>query len=81
MKIDHLTAVVTLFDNNGSFIAGNQGGLDLRPREETDSPNEQPPLLLKTAFSVKAGDYRLRLVMHDEHAQILEAQNQLVTVR
>ncbi|MGA2198283.1 MAG: VWA domain-containing protein [Bryobacteraceae bacterium] len=78
---DLLTAVVALFDNNGSFIAGNQGSLDLRPRAETSNLNDQPPLQLKAAFNVKPGDYRVRLVMHDEQAQIIETQNQAVTVR
>jgi VWFA-related protein len=65
-----LTAVVALFDDNGSFVAGNQGRLD-----------SQPPFVLKTAFSVKPGTYRVRLVIHGEQAQILEAQNQAVTVK
>jgi hypothetical protein len=81
MKNDHLTAVVGLFDNDGNFIVGNQGSLGLRPRAETSSPDAEPPLLLKTAFSVKPGAYRVRLVMDDEQAQIIEAQNQAVTVR
>jgi VWFA-related protein len=67
---DRLTAVVAVFDDNGSFIAGNQGSLDLRPA-----------FVLKASFGVKPGGYRVRLVVHDEHAQILEAQNQAVTVR
>jgi hypothetical protein len=29
---------------------------------------------------VKPGSYRVRLVIHDEQAQILEAQNQAATV-
>ena len=65
-----LTAVVALFDDNGSFVAGNQGSLDPRPA-----------FVLKTSFIVKPGGYRVRLVVHDEHAQILEAQDQAVTVR
>jgi hypothetical protein len=65
-----LTAVVALFDDNGSFVEGNQGSLDLRPK-----------IVLKTIFSVKPGGYRVRLVVHDQQAQILEAQNQAVTVR
>jgi len=65
-----LTAVVALFDDNGSFIAGNQGSLELRPS-----------FILKTSFSVKPGGYRVRLVVHDDQAQILDAQNQAVTVR
>ncbi len=76
-----LTAVVSLFDDSGSFIAGNQGNLDLRSGAETSNANGHPPLLLKTAFSVKPGRYRVRLVIHDEQAQILEAENQPVTVR
>jgi len=67
---DRLTAVVALFDDNGSFVEGNQGSLDL-----------QPKIVLKTIFSVKPGGYRVRLVVHDGHAQILEAQDQAVTVR
>ena len=67
---DRLTAVVALFDDNGSFAEGNQGSLDLRPK-----------IVLKTIFSVKPGGYRVRLVVHDEHAQILEAQDQAVIVR
>jgi hypothetical protein len=67
---DRLTAVVALFDDNGSFVAGNQGSLDPRPA-----------FVLKTSFIVKPGGYRVRLVVHDEHAQILEAQDQAVTVR
>jgi hypothetical protein len=69
-KNDRLTAVVALFDDNGSFVEGNQGSLDLRPK-----------IVLKTIFSVKPGGYRVRLVVHDEHAQILEAQDQAVIVR
>lgn len=68
-KSGHLTAVVALFDHDGSFVGANQGGLDPRA------------LLLKTTFHVKAGSYRVRLVIHDEQAQILEAQNQGVSVR
>jgi VWFA-related protein len=67
---ERLTAVVALFDDNGNFIAGNQGSLDLRPK-----------IVLKTIFSVKPGGYRVRLVVHDGQAQILESQNQAVTVR
>ena len=81
MKNEHLMAVVALFDNDGNFVAGNQGSLDLRPREGTSTPGAEAPLLLKTAFSVKPGSYRVRLVVHDGQARILEAQNQAATVR
>jgi VWFA-related protein len=77
MSSDHLTAVVAVFDNNGNFIAGNQGSLDLPPQQETGKVNDRQ---LKATFSVKQGSYRVRLVIHNEHGQIREAQNRMVTV-
>ena len=77
---DRLAVVVALFDDNGSFVAGNQGSVDAR-RGEADRSDSQPLFVMKTAFSVKPGGYRVRLVMHNDQAQILEAQNQAVTVR
>ena len=74
-----LTAVVALFDGNGSFLAGNQGNLDLKPRAEGD-PNGQAPLLLQTTFPVKPGSYRVRLVIHDGQTRVLEARDHAVTV-
>lgn len=76
-----VTIVAALFDNNGNFISGTQKILQLRLRDETvQKLDEKPPVVITSDFTVKPGEYLVRLVVRDAEGQQLTAENAAVQV-
>ena len=79
---DDVTVVSSLFDHEGNFLAGAQKVLLFRVRDQTRRRLEGGlPVTVRTVFSLKPGDYVVRLVARDTEGRQIGAQNSAVAIR
>jgi VWFA-related protein len=74
-NIDTLLFETALFDQDGKYVAGKQGSLDLRLKDASLPKFTQSGINAVTKFQVKPGTYRIRELVHDTESKELSAVN------
>ena len=79
-NIDTLIFETTLFDDDGKYVAGKQGSLDLRMKDESLQKVDKSGINAVTTFQVTPGSYRIRELVRDTESKALSALNYQVQV-
>jgi hypothetical protein len=74
-NIDTLLFETAVFDQDGKYVAGKQGSLDLRLKDANLPKFTQSGINAVTKFQVKPGTYRIRELVHDTESKELSAVN------
>ena len=69
-----------LFDNDGKYVAGKDGSLDLHLKDQTLEKLTQSGLNATTSFQMPPGAYRIREVLWDTESSGISALNCVVEV-
>lgn len=73
--IDTLLFETALFDQDGKYVAGKQGSLDLRLKDANLPKFTQSGINAVVKFQVPPGRYRIRELVHDTESKDLAAVN------
>lgn len=79
-NIDTLIFDTALFDQDGKYVAGKQGSLDLRFKDASFQKLKQSGINAVTKFEVAPGSYRVRELVRDTGSKELSALNYRVQV-
>jgi hypothetical protein len=75
-----VTVVSALFDRNGNMVSGTTKTLDMRLKDETLAKKVDAGFTIRTTFSVKPGNYLVRLVVRDTEGQQISAANSAIDI-
>jgi hypothetical protein len=74
-NIDTLLFETALFDQDGKYVAGKQGSLDLRLKDASLPKFTQSGINAVMKFQIPPGGYRIRELVHDTESKELAAVN------
>jgi VWFA-related protein len=75
-----LTVVSALFDRNGNYLKGEEKVVQMRWKDETLESMPRSGVTVESAFDVKPGTYRVRLIVRDAEGQSMTAESSAVEI-
>jgi VWFA-related protein len=79
-RVDELTIVTGVFDQNGRYVKGVQRVIDLHLREQTFDRMLDAGLTARETFDLSPGRYVVRVVVRDTEGETMSARNAAVAI-
>ena len=77
---DTLTAVTSVFDQNGRYLKGTEKTMEMQLRDQTLEAGKGAGLVVKESFDLPPGRYVVRVVVRDTEGRSMATQNQGVEI-
>jgi VWFA-related protein len=77
---DDLTLATAIFDENGNYVMGGEGVVEMRLLDPTFAHLSRSGFTVKSSFDVKPGTYLVRLVVRDAEGAQMAARNGAVVI-